>query len=294
MIDGILGVGCDTGRCGVARFNAQLAERLRVPCVDLLDLAAGRLRHPLISVKPSEISPAQADALALRSRLPCSVFLHEWSGGTSLIGAGVDTVYTGNAEVAALARADRRDVTVVDAWCPGLLDVGPALSVLIYGMGHKLAAGAEHHRRLRELLDATGQSYHVLLSMGSHMLVDPSASRAAVAEMSAIYGPALRRCGHLADADVVRRIRACTYVAGFFPAGVRANNTTASAVLELGRAVLVTNLDRYSPGHMRHMATVVDVERCKVLPTDPVVLRQVAAAAAEVAPRWPALVELMS
>ncbi len=47
------------------------------------------------------------------------------------------------------------------------------------------------------------------------------------------------------------------------------------------RAVVVTNLDEFSPGYLRHMETVIDINRCDRLPTEPGILERIGGAAEE-------------
>ena len=56
-------------------------------------------------------------------------------------------------------------------------------------------------------------------------------------------------------------------LAAFFPSGVRANNGTVAAAMEHG-AVVITNLDEFSPPEFVHMHNVVDINRCEELPLE--------------------------
>jgi hypothetical protein len=91
---------------------------------------------------------------------------------------------------------------------------------------------------------------------------------------------------------VYNELRRATYFAAFFPGGVRGNNTTVAAAMETG-AVVVTNLDRWSPPEYVHLENVIDIEQCDELPADPAVLERLRARAAETAAArgWDALVE---
>jgi hypothetical protein len=61
--------------------------------------------------------------------------------------------------------------------------------------------------------------------------------------------------------------------------------------MELG-AVVITNLDRYSPPELVHMDNVIDIEQCDELPSDPLVLRRIGVRAMETARArsWDALI----
>ena len=104
--------------------------------------------------------------------------------------------------------------------------------------------------------------------------------------------PSLYFLGNLSDVAVHNELRGSTYFAAFFPRGVRANNTTVAAAMETG-AVVVTNLDRYSPPEYVHMENVIDIEQCDELPTDAQALAGLRERARETAGRrgWDQLVE---
>jgi hypothetical protein len=83
-----------------------------------------------------------------------------------------------------------------------------------------------------------------------------------------------------------------TFFAAFFDQGVRANNTSVAAAMERG-AVVITNLDEFSPPEYVHLGNVIDIERCEELPTDPAVLAEIRRRAVETAAArgWDQLVE---
>ena len=107
--------------------------------------------------------------------------------------------------------------------------------------------------------------------------------------------PELYFLGNLSDVAVHNQLRQSTYFAAFFPKGARANNTTVAAAMETG-AVVITNLDRYSPPEYVHMENVIDVERCTELPSDPAVLDRLRDRAVETARArgWDELIERMA
>jgi hypothetical protein len=71
--------------------------------------------------------------------------------------------------------------------------------------------------------------------------------------------------GYLSDTAVFNHLVDCTFLAAFFEKGLRANNTTVNAAMEVGCAV-VTNLDEHSPSGLVHMKNVIDINRCERLP----------------------------
>src|SRR5207237_4419198 len=71
--------------------------------------------------------------------------------------------------------------------------------------------------------------------------------------------------GYLSDTAVFNHLVDCTFLAAFFEKGLRANNTTVNAAMEVGCAV-ITNLDEHSPAGLAHLKNVIDINRCDRLP----------------------------
>ena len=64
--------------CGVAKFSAELAKRLGVPFVGVSDMVPGGSRHPLFSLKWSEVNWATDwDMFVAKVSPPYSVFWHD-------------------------------------------------------------------------------------------------------------------------------------------------------------------------------------------------------------------------
>ena len=289
----------DGFRSGVARFNELLAARLGVPLYGVDDDSKPGWAKSLFSFKVSEMSDWERDALAERmGRVDWrgEVYLHEWSGldlERQIVGRAA-RVHCGNLEI----REQIRGLTSEpdDVWTPGLLvdrrDYQPAeISVFSFGMGHKIQT--EAFRRLRALLDRSGRSYAVYVSAANHETSSLEDAESVFREMHEVF-PSLYFLGNLSDVAVHNQLREATFFAAFFPKGVRANNTTVAAAMETG-AVVITNLDEYSPAEYVHMENVVDIGRCEELPTDPAVLDGIRTRAVETARArgWDELVERM-
>lgn len=286
----------DGFRSGVARFNELLAERLGVPVRSLDELDAVGAR-PLLSFKVGELDPTAEASLArwLPGAGPYELFLHEF-GGAELerrLVAGAERVHCGNAAIETAVRGLARRADVV--FTPGLIlddRAFPAveLSVFSFGMAHKLHL--ELFRRLRELLDATGRTYALYASAANHETASLRDSASVFEELHELFPDELYFLGNLSDVAVFNYLRETTYYAAFFPAGVRANNTSVASALERG-AVVLTNLDEHSPPEYRHGENLIDVMRCERLPTDPAELTAISEAALETARArsWERLVE---
>lgn len=246
-VDAVLSYHTNPYRCGVAKFNIRLARELGVPFASLLD--GWHYRHPLVSIKPSE-RPLQR----IRPRWECfDLFLHGVPTGNALHEWWRENhpmhVYAANAVIARELRQYRPDV--IEAWCPSTVETPPAraaLTVLTFGMAHKLVS--PHYLKLKALLEVHGEPYTILLSTGVHEGSPwDEALEASTAALRGIFGERLEVLGFLSDAALDREIRQATACAAFYDPALRANNTTAFAVLER-RVPLFTNLDVDSPDVM--------------------------------------------
>ncbi len=286
-VDAVVTHHLDGFRSGVARFNELLAAHLGVAFLGLEELRAARPQLPLLSFKVAELDAPAAAALTawLDDATGWDVFLHEYRDlplERRLV-EGARRVLCGNhmieAEVAELATSTRT------LWTPGLmLDrrtfAATELSVFSFGMAHKLRT--DMFLRLKALLEATCLSYALYVSAANHETASLKDSEAVFAAMHEIFPDALYFLGNLSDVAVLDRLAASTYFAAFFEPGVRANNTSVASAMERG-AVVVTNLDRWSPPDLVHMDNVVDIEQCDRLPVDGDVLAQLGERAAETA-----------
>jgi len=287
--DVVLGHHVSPYASGVARFNQILAERAGLPFVALADSAAQAARHPLISLKVSELDPSETRIMTgLLDRLgerAWSAFLHDFSDSElqRRVVAGAQTVFAGNAEVAARAAAHNGDVR--EAWAPGLiLDqrrfVPTAVTVFSFGMAHKVRV--DMFARLRELLEAGGQTYALYMSNANHASATLREAEEVFEQMRRVYPTGLYFMGNLSDVAIHNHLSQSTFFAAFFPGGVRANNTSVLSAMEHG-AVVITNLDRHSPPSFVHMDNVIDIAQCEELPTDPLVLARLRLRALETA-----------
>jgi hypothetical protein len=275
----------DGFRSGVARFNELLADALGVPVFGLDELAAAAER-PLLSFKARELDDQSEQALVAwldgRERA-YELFLHDFAGGEleRRLVAGAARVHCGNDEIETAVRGLARCVTAV--WTPGLIRddrVFPAvdLSIFSFGMAHKVQTHL--FRRLRALLDATGRSYALYVSAANHETASLRDSVVIFDELHEIFPDELYFLGNLSDVAVANYLRETTYYAAFFPSGVRANNTSVASALERG-AVVITNLDQYSPAEYVHLENVIDIEHTDRLPVESGELAAISAAAAE-------------
>jgi hypothetical protein len=288
----------DGFRSGVARFNELLAHELHVPLLGLHDPEVETVGSPLLSFKVSELGDAAAarvDALLARSDCELDFFMHEFSG-VPLELRLIDRarrVQVGNDEIYAAVAPLHPDVRVL--WAPGLLRdqrqfVETEITVFSFGMAHKLRI--DYFERLRNLLEGSGKTYSLYLSAANHETQSLRDSESVFAEMREVFPTNLFFVGNLSDVAVANYLNAATFFAAFFTPAVRANNTSVCAAMDAG-AVVITNMDEYSPADFVHLDNLLDIERCKVLPTDPGVLARLGGRAGSTAERrsWSRLVE---
>lgn len=288
MFDCIAGYHLNPWTCGIAKFNAILGERLGIPVVSVLGLEHTKYRRPLLSVKLSEFSGRDARQLDewIRSHAgEFEVFFHAFDGTETeraLLEAAT-RVYCANSELVARLRGERSDL--IELWCPGTI-LSPQrfarteLSVFTFGMAHKIRVPM--YRKLRDLLEATGKSYGVYVSTALHENTSFDGSFVVTfEELQAVFQDKVYFLGYLSDTAVYNHLLDATLLAAFFEGGLRANNTTVNAAMEVGCAV-VTNLDQHSPPGFAHLHNVIDIDRCERLP-DLTEIRRIGQAARDTA-----------
>jgi hypothetical protein len=272
MIDCIAGYHLNPWTCGIAKFNTILARHLTLPVVGIGSPELAAFSRPLLSLKMSEFSGADAAALSRWIEGHdggFEVFFHAFDGTPveHRLLASASRVYCGNSELSHDLGAARADV--VELFCPGTL-LNPQrfqpteLSVFTFGMAHKIRVPL--YRRLRDLLEATGKSYSVYVSTALHENTSFDGSFVVrFEELQALFNGQVYFMGYLSDTAVFNHLVECTYLAAFFEKGLRANNTTVNAAMECGCAV-ITNLDEHSPAGLVHMKNVIDINRIDRLP----------------------------
>lgn len=300
-MDAIVSYHMNPYTSGAVGVNVHLAKSLGVPMIGLRDDAVTALERPLLSFKVGEI--AQDDQPRLSEMLDrldwrYQVYLHDWSDlplEHKLV-RGADVVWCGSHEIGAQVAPLNPNVETV--WAAGVLTddrtYPPAeISLFTFGMAHKLQT--HMFRVLRGLLERSGRSYNLFVSSATHETKSVEDAQVLYDEMNEIFPEGLYFVGHLSDVAVYNQLQATSFFVSFFPRGVRANNTSVAGAMEHG-AVVITNLDEYSPPEYVHMENVIDVERCEVLPSDPLTLRRISVQAMETARgrSWDSLAERMT
>jgi hypothetical protein len=162
-------------------------------------------------------------------------------------------------------------------------------------MAHKVRS--DYYCKLRSLLEQTGKSYCLYLSTALHDGTSFDDSFAgAFEELRDIFGSNVYFLGYLSDTAVYNYLSETTFFASFFDKGVRANNTSVNTAMECG-AVVITNLDDYSPSSFVHLESVLDIRQCTTLPIEPRILSRIRARARMTATDvlgWDSLIARMS
>jgi hypothetical protein len=288
MIDCIAGYHLNPWTCGIAKFNDILARHLELPVVGIRAVELGSYRRPLLSVKLSEFSDHDAADLDMWSQAHAGqfeLFLHAFDGTAveQRLVKAAGRVYCGNRELFETLRPARPDIQ--ELFCPGTI-LNPArfqdteLKVFTFGMAHKIRVPL--YRRLRDLLEATGQSYSIYVSTALHENTSFDGSFVVrFEELQALFGKRVYFMGYLSDTAVFNHLLDCTFLAAFFEKGLRANNTTVNAAMECGCTV-ITNLDEFSPKGLVHMKNVIDINKCDQLP-DAAAIDRIGLSAREIA-----------
>jgi hypothetical protein len=240
--------------CGVANFSKQLAGRLGIPFVGFDDEWG---MAPLFSLKWSELTPDDRDKWRdaityvwdLGSEV--SVFWHDQG----------DEAVTNCAEHVFYADPSLGSPGL---WCPSLITPRKRpMRLFSFGMATRLQT--DKYTRVRELLDAAGERYHLRVSVGIHEGTSLDGAEKHFDALRDIMGPEhVTILGILSDDAVSEELHAADYVLAFFEKGVRANNTTVHAALEHGRRV-ITNTDIDSPEAFA--ANTLDIGSIRQWPT---------------------------
>ena len=241
MIDCIAGYHLNPWTCGIAKFNTILARHLSLPVVGIGSPDLEGHAHPLLSLKLSEFSPADAESLGrwvAEHEGRFEVFFHAFDGTPveKRLIASAARAYCGNRELSHELAGLRPDI--VELFCPGTL-LNPQrfqrteLSVFTFGMAHKIRVPL--YRRLHRLLEATGKSYSVYVSTALHENTSFDGSFVVrFEELQALFNGQVYFMGYLSDTAVFNHLVECTYLAAFFEKGLRSNNTTVNAAMVHG------------------------------------------------------------
>jgi len=266
----VVGVHTNPFTCGIARFNARLAEQFDVSVQSWSAFVGSPVPDALLSIKVSEFDQAAIIELErfLQSGVPFDLFLHAYEA-TSIEQSLVRTarsLFVGNNEMARLVGGERPDV--VACFAPGMEPMSTAgdsqIRLLTFGMAHKISSAG--YSRLADLLRRDGRSSILEISSALHEGTRFDSEFFAVAdEIRSAFDGSVRFLGFLADEEVSQRLRLASAMVAFFPRGVRENNTSVMGALAHGCPV-ITNLDSDSPKWLQHDVTCLDISRLTRFP----------------------------
>lgn len=263
MIDAVLSLHPHPETSGVTRFNMRLAQELGVPH-GTIDQGAFA-NHPLLSMRPHDLEAHYSEA-GVDAFIKCvPVWLHDEGALAAPLMRDASEVYVSNRYLARVYPGS------IPLWCPGSLETQVNLNrprgrFFTCGMAHQLSL--DLHRRVRERAEQSAEPYWAVLSMAVHADHQFSEAIASVRqEFLDCWNGRGEFAGLLADGYLATELESCTYYVGFFPGGVRENNTTVMQAMAAGCCV-ITNLDEWSPPEFVHNETVLDIHQLDRLDPD--------------------------
>jgi hypothetical protein len=270
MFDAVVSYHLNAHTCGVARFNRDLAQTLGIPLVGIRDAFWRSARHPLVSIKKSEIADEDGEWLLGSINEPFSLILHSFEHSPFELSLLVraSRILALNEEIGEFVKVIRPDVRV--GFAPGLAVLGTEyertdISLITFGMAHKIQPA--RYAKAGQLLERSGKTFRLEISSALHEGTQFDDSFFDVhEEIAASFGGNVSFLGFLADAEVSRRLNSADVMLAFFPSGVRENNSSVMGAMNHGLAV-VTNLDDHSPRVFEHGKTVLDIDRLDEFPS---------------------------
>lgn len=252
---------------GVAKFNDILSRMLRVPCLGIDETCQQKQGPVLLSVKLGEGIFADLHAIEnvnkylLSKDIVYDIFFHSFDGldiEYELV-KNARQVFCGNEEMKQKLLGKHNNV--ISAWCPALLSKKTVLfesqmNLFSFGMAHKIQV--TYYKMLRDLLQKNNIDYALRLSTAFHEKAKFGDFNTISNELTEIFSDRIQFLGFLSDDTINYFLKRSHLFIAFFDKGVRANNTSVFAAMERGCAVL-TNLDQYSPGWLKHGKNILDI-----------------------------------
>ena len=252
---------------GVAKFNSILADLMGVPRITLHDLHGQNKGPLLLSIKlkdilDSEFDDVQRGVLHLwESEIVYDIFFHSFDGldmEFNLV-RNARQIFCANREIYRELQGFNQNIIL--AWCPALLIKDKALddetlNVFSFGMAHKIQV--QYYRMLHDLLEKCRISYSLKVSTAFHEKANFGDFNWISHQLAEIFTGNIQFMGFLSDDAVNYFLNRIHLFVAFFDRGVRSNNTSISAAMERGCAIL-TNCDEYSPEWMKHGENILDI-----------------------------------
>jgi hypothetical protein len=267
----ILGLHAESEFCGVSRFNRILAEKLDVPSNNLDDSHINEEKRVLISIKFSELDLNHAKnefgpkVIDFQMFPDFDLFIHD--NPSSLkhwdIISKASHIYCGNSRIYKVV--NERFSNSSSMWSPPtlpqfedrIMDVEP-VNFISFGMAHKI--DVNFHKQLIDWLQSNKVDFRMTVSASPHEGEDFFLSSKRIQEgFQDLYGPNFIWAGYLGEQILLRELQQSDVFVGFYPDGVRENNSSAIAALTFGLKV-ITNFDIDSPDFFRNHESSIDIE----------------------------------
>lgn len=267
----ILGLHAASEFCGVSRFNRILASKLGVPSSNLEDARIHGEKRVLISIKFSELDlnnkenelvPKEIDFDLLPD---FDVFIHDHPKSLEHwdMLSRARHIFCGNSQIHKIVNERFRNSSPM--WSPPTLpqfiernEELETVNIISFGMAHKI--DTNFHKQLIVWLDSNKVNYRMTVSASPHEGEDFFLSSKRIQErFEDLYGRNFIWAGYLGERLLIRELQQSDVFVGFYPGGVRENNSSAIAALSYGLNV-ITNFDNYSPDFFRNHDCAIDIE----------------------------------
>lgn len=253
--DSVVGYHMNPHTCGVAKFNAQLADRLGLPSLSIAGSVAAKT--PLVSLKASELSEADLAALEKVSGA--------WTSFDVLYHDGARCRFRGTPHREAFAEVVGCPSTLNDARACRL---SPSTTRLFsFGMAYRPQLA--HYQTLASLVATQSHPVHLILSKAFHegttygvgLEQEIETMRTMFEGLGSVFF-----LGSLSDEGIHDELGKADFFVGFFAGGVKANNTSVHAAMA-AEIPVITNLGvARAPRGFVHRHTVFDIDQMRQEP----------------------------
>ena len=267
----ILGLHAESEFCGVSRFNRILAAKLGIPSSNLENSSIHEDKHVLISVKFSELDLTEAEnelshqVINLHLFSDFDVFIHDHPKSLKHwdILSRARHIFCGNSKIHKIVKERFSNSSAM--WSPPTLpqfrerNTGlEPVNFISFGMAHKI--DINFHKQLIDWLNSNKVNYQMTVSASPHEGEDFFLSSKRIQErFEDLYGKNFIWAGYLGEQILLRELQQSDVFVGFYPDGVRENNSSAIAALSFGLKV-ITNFDIDSPDFFRNHESAIDID----------------------------------
>jgi hypothetical protein len=266
----ILGLHAESEFCGVSRFNRILAGKLDIPSFNLDDSCILEGKRVLISIKFSELDLNHAEIKFgfeendFQMFPDFDVFIHDHPRSLKHwdMLSRARHIFCGNSKIYKIVNERFSNSSAM--WSPPTLpqfeeqdtDFKP-VNIISFGMAHKI--DVNFHKQLISWLQSNKVDYQMTVSASPHEGEDFFSSSKRIQERFAeLYGGNFIWAGYLGEQILLRELQQSDVFVGFYPGGVRENNSSAIAALSFGLKI-ITNFDIDSPDFFRNHENSFDI-----------------------------------